>query len=427
MNAHALLERFRLTARQDIDLTLRPAYRALLAQLGHPERHLPPVIHVAGTNGKGSTCAFLRAILEAAGFKVHVYTSPHLVRFEERIRVAGSLISEQELTDILTLCEQAAEPKAITYFEAATAAAFVAFARHPADFTLLETGLGGRLDATNIVDQPLATVITRLSYDHRDYLGDTLDAIAREKAGIMKKNIPCFVAAQPSEEARRALRETAATLNVPLAMGDDAWHVTPTENGFQYRDADYRFDLPRPALLGDHQIKNAGLAIATALWAVPTLNARHLAQGLRNVAWPARLQRLPQKNIPSETELWLDGGHNDSAGEILAAQAAQWTHEDPKPLHLILGMLTTKQPDEFLAPLRPFIQGLATVNIPDEPLAFTASALAQKVERCGMGPVTAYETVSVALDALKGTAPQRILICGSLYLAGHVLRDQEAR
>ena len=331
-----ILEQFRRDHARDnatdINLTLRPVYLDLLDKLGNPHQKCPPVFHIAGTNGKGSTCAFLRAILEASGYRVHVYTSPHLVRFHERIRVAGDLIPESLLVSLLQECQTHSLPGQLSYFEIATAIAFTAFARAPADFTLLETGLGGRLDATNVVDQPLATLITRLSYDHRDYLGTTLREIAGEKAGIMRSSVPCFVAPQPNHESLEALQEAAAAKGAFLKVGGRDWTTTPNANGFHYQDAERHFDLPFPALLGVHQFSNAGLAIA-ALSVLPhPPDLPEICQGLRQVEWPARLQHLTTGKLPEmlppATELWLDGGHNDSAGEVLALQIQRWRDED---------------------------------------------------------------------------------------------------
>jgi len=431
-NSAAILERFRTGYGKDIDLTLRPAYRDLLAKLGNPHQHLPPVFHVAGTNGKGSTCAFLRAMLEAAGHTVHVYTSPHLVHFHERIRIAGHLISESELTDILSTCEKLAIPHGVSYFEAATAVAFVAFARHPADYTILETGLGGRLDSTNIIEKPLATIITRLSLDHREYLGDSIDQIAREKAGIMRPHVPCYVAAQPDDLALQSLRESATTINAPLSIGGIDWQVKPQAAGFHFSDATRIYDLPPPALLGSHQFQNAGLAIA-ALAALPQMIPETaIRQGLQKVDWPARLQHLTQgilvDLLPKDSELWLDGGHNDSAGEVLAAQIRRWQTEDgahPKPLYIVLGMLTTKQPHEFLGAFVKSVAQVRTVTIEDEPLSFTATALAEEIQKICPVLVKATHSLEAALIDLP-RQPARILICGSLYLAGKVLATLRA-
>ncbi len=422
-----ILERFRVGYGKDIDLTLRPAYRDLLAKLGNPHEKLPPVFHVAGTNGKGSTCAFLRAMLEAGGYRVHVYTSPHLVRFHERIRIAGELIEEQELTDILVECENLATPGGVSYFEVSTIAAFVAFARHPADFVILETGLGGRLDATNIVAQPLANLITRLSYDHRDYLGDDMAGIAREKAGIMRQGVPCFTAAQPQPEAMTALRDAAQKIGTPLSVGGEGWHVRETATGFHFTDATRNFDLPAPALLGAHQYLNAGLAIAALSVLPKPLSQTDIATGLRKVEWPARLQRLTNgalaKHLPTGTELWLDGGHNDSAGEVLAAQIETWRVQDgatPKPLVVILGMLTTKRVEEFLSPFAVHIAAITCIAIENEPLSYSADALVDEVGKLGLKASVA-KTVTDAVTTAATQNNTRILICGSLYLAGIVL------
>jgi dihydrofolate synthase/folylpolyglutamate synthase len=436
LSSAVILENFRRdyvqTHGRDIDLTLRPAYRDLLKTLGDPHKKLPPVFHVAGTNGKGSTCAFLRAMLEAAGYRVHVYTSPHLVRFHERIRVAGKLIEENELAEILDEIARACTPGTISYFEAATVVAFVAFARHPADFTILEVGLGGRLDATNVVTHPLAAIISRLSYDHREFLGDTLSKIAFEKAGIMKQGAPCFVAAQPDAESIVALRAAATEKKAQIFIGGEDWKVEPRgENGFHFKDKTRSLDLPLPSLIGEHQILNAGLAIA-ALAAIPKpLPVEAIARGLQTVEWPARLQKITAgalaEVLPAGWELWLDGGHNDSAGEVLAQQAARWQTIDKRPLRLIFGMLSTKSPREFLTPLQPFIERIATVDIPDEAQSLSASELAHLTCETGIENVEAAGDVPHALKKISALPePGRVLICGSLYLAGHVLHLNDA-
>jgi dihydrofolate synthase/folylpolyglutamate synthase len=430
--SHILLERFRKNFGTDIDLTLRPAYLDLLARFGNPQDHLPPVFHVAGTNGKGSTCAFLRAMLEAEGYTTHVYTSPHLVTFYERIRIAGKLIEEEELAGILAEAEKLMPPGAITLFEITTIAAFVAFARHKADFTILETGMGGRLDATNVVKKPLATIITRLSYDHIQHLGSTIDAIAREKAGIMRAGVPCFSAAQPERLALQTLIDAAVKKNAPLSVGGADWGVEERGAGFRFTDATRSLDLPPPALLGRHQYKNAGLAIAALSVLPQPLPKATIAQGLRTVNWPARLQHLTTGNlaalIPANAELWLDGGHNDSAGEILASQIKLWRKEDgaqPRPLYIVIGMLTTKRPAEFLSPFASDIEQLRAVPIPNEVLSFSAPALADEARKLGITSVGIAENVTEALRDLASqnfSVAPRIMICGSLYLAGIVLR-----
>ena len=429
--SQAIIERFRAAYGQDIDLSLRPAYLDLLEKFGNPQKHLPPVFHVAGTNGKGSTCAFLRAMLESAGYKTHVYTSPHLVSFHERIRLAGKLITEEDLVELLLTAEKLAAPGRVSYFEAWTAAAFAAFARHEADFTILETGLGGRLDATNVIENPLATIITRLSFDHREYLGDTMDKIAREKAGIMRTGSPCFSAFQPDALALKTLRMKAVKLFVSLSIGGKDWKAEERGGGFRFTDATHQYDLPQPALLGQHQYQNAGLAIASLSVLSEPLPFEAIAQGLRAVDWPARLQRLTTGPLvslaPKGAEVWLDGGHNDSAGEVLAAQIERWQKEDgqnPKPLYIVLGMLTTKVPKEFLSPFAKHIVQLRTVPINHETLGYTAEALALEARNIGLPSVIAATNVAEAfndLAKLQTSTPPRILICGSLYLAGAVL------
>ncbi len=407
---------------------IEPAYLSLLEKLGNPQKKLPPAIHVAGTNGKGSTCAFMRAILEAAGYRVHVYTSPHLVHFHERIRIAGELISEEELSEILGDCERLADKGQVSDFEAATAAMFVAFARHPADVCILEVGMGGRCDATNVIDKAAATIITRLSFDHCKYLGNSLTEIAHEKAGIMRSGVPCFAATQ-AEEALAGLRDEAAKKKAPLFIDGNDWRVEPDDKGFRFSDMQRTFNLPRPSLAGDHQLHNAGLAIA-ALSALPfSITEDAIARGLQKVEWPARLQKITQGALadllPENWELWLDGGHNDSAGEVLAAQLAKWRQEDrSKPVYLICGMLSTKDAKAFLTPMAPYAEVLRAVEIPGEILSFEAGELAVHARDAGLRSVETEKDIHAALAALarSSSGPARVLICGSLYLAGYVLR-----
>jgi dihydrofolate synthase/folylpolyglutamate synthase len=431
--ADPVLDRLKGLHPKVIDLSLDRMHR-LLAALDHPERRLPPVVHVAGTNGKGSTVAFLRAMLEAAGLRVHVYTSPHLVRFHERIRLAGRLIDDEYLAALLEECEIANAKAPITFFEVTTAAALLAFAREPADIVLLETGLGGRLDATNVVDRPAVTAITRISYDHRQFLGDTLTAIAGEKAGILKPGVPAVLAPQPSEEAWLALTARAAAIGAPIAQ----WRVEqrPAEagGGFRYESTRRRLDLDMPGLVGAHQIGNAGVALATIdelMDRLPVIVDDDAARrGLQAVEWPARLQRLVRgpllDRLPPGSELWLDGGHNDSAGEALAVQARSWAAEDPAlPLLLVYGMLASKEPREFLAPLAPHVRAMRTVAIPGEDASLPAEGTAAAARACGIPDTSAADSVALALTdlAARYPGPARILICGSLYLAGTVLAE----
>jgi dihydrofolate synthase / folylpolyglutamate synthase len=407
-----------------IDLSLDRMER-LLARLGHPERHLPPVIHVAGTNGKGSTVAFTRAILEAAGLKVHCYTSPHLVKFHERIRLAGVLILEPHLSELLEECEAANGGEAITFFEITTAAAFLAFSRTPADYLVLEVGLGGRLDATNMVATPAATCITSIGLDHQQFLGDTLELIAREKAGILKRGIPAVVGRMP-QEARAAIEVVAERVKSPLAIAGQDWDVFEQHGRLVFQDGNGLLDLPLPSLKGRHQFDNAGNAVAI----IRSLNdARigeaHMARGLTAVEWPARMQRLKGGRLSQllpDGELWLDGGHNADAGVVLA----EALNSMPKrPLAIIWGMLNTKDATQFFRPLASLADQVVTLTIPNEANAIPAEQLADTVRALGCKASTAHGLDdAVGQAAAMGPAP-RVLICGSLYLAGHVLAAEE--
>ena len=422
----AALDRLKRLHPKVIDLSLDRVHR-LLERLGRPERRLPPVVHVAGTNGKGSTVAFLRAILEAAGYRVHAYTSPHLVRFNERIRLAGELVGDGHLSELLERCEAANGDDPITYFEVTTCAAFLGFAEVPADVVLLETGLGGRLDATNVVERPSVTAITRISFDHMQFLGGTLAEIAGEKAGIMKPGVPCVLQAQPDPVPLSVIRARAAALGAPLEIGGEDWRVLPGADGFRFEGRRRALDLPPPSLAGAHQLANAGSAIACLDHLPLAVPDAAVAEGMRRVEWPARLQRLTRGPLadllPEGWELWLDGGHNDSCGEVLAAQAASW-RADGRPLSLVFGMLRTKQPADFLGPLAPHAARLAAVGIPGEENAMAAEEAAEAARSCGIAAEAAAD-VAAAVRALVAVSerPGRILVCGSLYLAGAILRD----
>lgn len=394
----------------------------LLARLGDPQDHLPPVIHVAGTNGKGSTVAFLRACLEASGKRVHVYTSPHLVRFAERIRLAGKLIDEEALVAALEECERANDGTPITFFEITTAAAFLAFARTPADFVLLEVGLGGRFDATNVIARPAATVITPVSLDHQQFLGDTVAKIAFEKAGILKPGVAAVIARQ-TQEAAAVIAARAQELGAPLYREGTEWTVAARgDGGLSYRGR-ATFDLPAPGLLGPHQYDNAGAALAV-LEHLPALalDAEALAHGLRQVEWPARLQRLRQgvlaRLMPPGAELWLDGGHNSAGGAALAAMAARWTD---KPLHLVFGMLKTHEAREFLKALAPYAASVEAIAIPGEANTLSAKEAEAAARDAGI-PATPRDGIAAAVAAAAQPGA-RVLICGSLYLAGRVLAE----
>ncbi len=414
----ALLQRMMALHPKVIDLTLDRVHR-LLEATGHPERALPPVIHIAGTNGKGSTLAMIRAGLEGAGQVTHAYTSPHLARFHERIRVAGTLIEEPALTAILDEALDRNGPDPITYFEITTVAALLAFARTPADWTLLEVGLGGRLDATNVIDRPALTVITPVDYDHQQFLGDTIDKIAAEKAGILKRGIPCVVGPQ-HEAALEVIEEQAARVGAPLLAQGQHWHVTEERGRLIYQDETGLRDLPLPNLPGPHQIGNAGMAIA----ALRHLRAGHAAfeAAVTRAEWPARMQRLTEGSLVDlarGAELWLDGGHNPAAG---AALAATLKGLPKRPTHLICGMLRTKDAEGYLAALADVSAGLTAIAIPGEAATLSAEETAAAAEAVGLKS-NAAASVEDAISAIIARAPQaRILICGSLYLAGHVLR-----
>ena len=415
----AILQRMMTFHPKVIDLTLDRMH-PILAALGHPERHLPPVIHVAGTNGKGSTQAMIRAGLEAAGAKVHAYTSPHLARFHERIRLAGDLIAEDHLTALLDECMAANGDAPITFFEITTAAAFLAFARTPADWLLLEVGLGGRLDATNVVDRPRLCVITPVSLDHQQYLGDTVDLIAGEKAGILKRGVPCVVGPQ-TPEGLAAIEARAERLGAPLMAHGQHWHAWAERGRMVFQDENGLLDLPLPNLPGPHQIDNAGAAL---------MAMRHLGMSeaaceaaVTRAEWPARMQRLrrgPLVEMAPGVDLWLDGGHNPAGGEALAATLAQMP---ARPTHLICGMLNTKDIAGYLRPLAAHAAALHAVSIPGEKNTLPAEDTARAARAVGM-KATEAASVADALAAIVATDPAaRVLICGSLYLAGTILRE----
>ena len=420
--AEAIVERLHALHPKLIDLSLGRMHRALAA-LGHPERRLPPVVHVAGTNGKGSTCAFLRAIAEAAGQRVHVYTSPHLVHFHERVRLAGTLVSDAALTAALEETEAANGGEPITVFEITTAAALLLFSRVPADLLVLEVGLGGRLDATNVVDRPVATAITSVSMDHMDFLGDTLGAIAGEKAGIIKPGIPCATGAQ-DPAAAGVIARVAAEHSAPLLARGRDWRCDIAAGGLHYADARGAIDLPPAGLPGPHQAENAGIAIAALrAWNPPWLTDIAIARGVAAAQWPARLQRLRgalAAALPEGFELWLDGGHNAGAGVALARHFPSWSD---RPLHLVVGMKKGKASTEFLKPLLPFATTLHAVAEPGQHLAMPVEdILAASGGVARPGPTVAQALARIAREG----EPGRVLVCGSLYLAGEVLKADAA-
>ncbi len=416
---------------KSIDLSLDRMW-GLLERLGNPHQHLPPVIHVAGTNGKGSVLAYLRAMLEAAGKSVHVYTSPHLVRFAERVRLNGEIIDEDDWSAILERCEELNGDAPVTFFEVTTAAAFLAFSETPADFLLLETGLGGRLDATNVVDRPLLNIITPIAVDHVQYLGDTISEIAGEKAGIMRTGVPCVLAPQDGEPETVFVTK-AAELGVPLSRAGADWQAEARGPHLVWRDATEELVLPRPALAGQHQIDNAATAVAAMrLLGDKVADEAAIAAGLTRVEWPGRLQRLTVGPLtalaPDGAEIWLDGGHNVAAGGAVADTLRDFATRDPerRPLHLIVGMLNSKDPAGFLEAFVGLADGVDTVAIPGEQASLSAEDVAAAASAVGLSACP-RASLTAAITALRedadGGPPPRILVCGSLYLAGAVLSE----
>jgi len=413
-----------------IDLSLDRMHR-LLEKLDHPERKLPPAIHVAGTNGKGSTVAYLRAMLEAAGLRVHAYTSPYLVRINECFRLGraggGVLVSDEALAAALTHCERANAGEPLTFFEAKTAAAFCLFADHPADVLLLEVGLGGRLDSTNVIEAPLASVITPISMDHTEFLGDSLAAIAGEKAAIIKRGVPAISAEQP-REAMAVIEQQARRMRSPLFAAGEGWHVNVERGRLVYQDDRGLLDLAAPRLFGQHQFDNAGLAVAT-LRAIGKLRISNSAFecGIVNAEWPARMQRISCGPLiewgPPGCEIWLDGGHNAEGGRVVAAALGDLEERVSRPLVVIAGMMANKDAAGFLANFAGLTRHIMAVAIPDQANAMPPARLADAARALGMR-VEIAAGIEPALRTLTGLAYEvspRILITGSLYLAGHVL------
>ena len=418
-----ILARLHALHPKSIDLSLGRVER-LLAALGNPERRLAPVVHIAGTNGKGSTLAMLAAILQGLGRRVDRYISPHLVRFNERILIDGAPLAEDRLAACLERCEAANEGQPITFFEITTAAAFLAFAERPADWVLLETGLGGRLDATNVVAQPRLCLIAPVSMDHESYLGDTLARIAFEKAGILKPGVPAVVGPQ-HPEAEAVITARAAELAAPLMLHGRDWRAMPTADGLVLETAGGDLALPRPSLPGTHQVENAGLAAMAALQLdEPGIDRAAIGRGLVRATWPARLQRLRTGPavalVAPGSRVWLDGGHNPAAGRVLADSLAVLARG--RELHLVVGMLTTKDLAQFLEPLLPSAASIRFVPVPGEALGRDPEDSAAIAGRLGASSTGAASVeAAVAAIAAGASAPYDVLICGSLYLAGDVL------
>ena len=420
----AILKRLLKLHPKLIDLKLDRELR-LLERIGNPQDHLPPVIHVAGTNGKGSTLAYLRAFLEASGKKVHVMTSPHLVRFNERIRLAGKLVSSRKLNQALEFCEQANGGEPITFFEITTAAALKLFSEVKADYLLLETGMGGRFDASNVVAKPLGTVITPVDYDHQNFLGNSLDKIAWEKAGILKRGAKAVFGRQ-RDEGRAVLVREAARLGVtPLIAGED-FDGRAEDGRLVYQDEQGLLDLPPPALAGPHQFDNAALAIAAARHFGLPVSEADIAKGLREVNWPARLQPVTGtllQFLPPGSELWLDGGHNAHGAAALALALGEMQARRPLPLVLIMGLMNTRKPADFLAPFAGMIEKVFALSIPGEPNAHPAATIVEQAREGGFDAVESSSILNALADAAKLGHPARVVFAGSLYLAGHVLHQ----
>ncbi len=417
----AILKRLTTLYPKFMDLSLDRQWR-LLGQLGNPQERLPPVIHVAGTNAKGSTIAYLRAMLEAAGKRVHVYTSPHLVRFNERIRIAGRLVSTRRVNDALEEVERVNAGRPITQFEITTSAALKLFAETPADYLLLEVGLGGDFDSTNVINHPLGVIITPVDFDHQKWLGYTITEIASHKAGILKRGAPAVIGRQRDEglaEIERAAKKLRIT---PFVQGRD-YDGYAQDGRLVYQDEDGLLDLPPPALIGHHQFDNAALAVAAVRHLKLPLSEAQIARGLRTVVWPARIQPLKGKlrdMLPKSSELWLDGAHNAHGAAALAVSLEEMQAARPKPLVLIVGMMNTREPADFLAPFVPMAPRLFTLTIPGEENAHPAQAIADAAQAAGL-QVTSSRSVQAALREAATIAGARVVICGSLYLAGDIL------
>ncbi len=438
MSVDAVLERLTLLHPKSIDLSLGRIKR-VLAALGHPELRLPPIVHIAGTNGKGSVGALMRAMLSAAGYKVQAYTSPHLVNFRERVRLSTGIIAEDQLIGHLEACERASVDDLITFFEVTTAAAFLAFANDPADILLLEVGLGGRLDATNLFERPRLTVITPVSLDHQGFLGDDLTSIAGEKAGVLKKSVTCVVGPQP-DEALAAIRNRAADVGAPLVEAGRDWFANEIDGRLVFQTGTSQSAYPVPALPGHHQIGNAGIALACLdQLARPDqvkspghpesfkISGAARADGLLNATWPARLQKLTggalHAALADGSELWLDGGHNPAAAAELATTIQAWNTQNPRPLYLVTGMMRTKGVASFLAPFAVLKPKVFAVPVAVEKTTHPPQHIAAAASELGLENECHDNVKDAVASIAKSEAPVRILICGSLYLAGHVLRE----
>ena len=424
-----ILERLLKLHPKLIDLSLS-RLKKLLDSLGNPEENLPPIIHVAGTNGKGSTVATLAAIYKSAGYRVHIYTSPHLVRFTERIVVSGSEISKNYLEELLIECEDANNGESITFFEITTAAAILAFSRNPADLLLLEVGLGGRFDATNVIETPTLSVITPVSMDHQDFLGKTIDEIAFEKAGILKPSVPAIIGPQ-TNKALNVIKRRALELGSSAYIFGEDWNISPANNQLIFKMGSKSCIVPRPNLLGDHQIQNAGCALAS----IKLLNGQfpvspqEIDMGLVSINWPARLQKLKEgnlvENLLEDVEIWIDRGHNQDAAKAIASTLRDWrTASREISIHMVFGALNNRCPQNFLQYFTNVIDTIRAVDIPGETNALSALEIETAARECGLKAYPAKGISPAITDIISNSSgKRRILICGSLYLAGAVLRE----
>lgn len=428
------LETFRRLHPRKIDLGLDRIKRVLGA-LGHPQNKLPPAIHVAGTNGKGSTVAFLKAMVEGSGARAHVYTSPHLVRFNERIALSGQPINDARLIDVLKRVEAANEDKPLSFFEATTAAAFLAFAETPADFAIIEVGLGGRYDATNVFT-PAACAITPIDLDHAEFLGRDIVGVAREKAGIMSPDVPVFIGPQ-RDDVRQALMLEAERVGCAAYVWGEDFRAYRQHGQIVFETPKSLTDFPAPALAGEHQIMNAGLAIAVAQNLGLSRDA--ISKGMQTVVWPARMQALRRGPLvemaqDAGAEVWLDGGHNPHAAQALATHMASLEARSPRPLILVMGILANKNAGGYLDFFEGLGAGLIAVSISDH-ASLSPETLCELAKSRGFATAIGDNLTDAMQKALNmgealsresvdqtPTSP-RILICGSLYLAGEVLAE----
>ena len=426
MKSDALINKLSQIHPKGFDLSLDRISK-LLAKLGNPHEKLPPVIHVAGTNGKGSTLAFVRAILEAQGYKVHVHTSPHLVNWHERYRLAGTLVSDDILADAIQRVADANNNKPITVFEILSAVMFVLFSEHEADFALVEVGLGGRFDATNVIPSPIACAIAPVALDHQAYLGDTIEKIAFEKAGIIKRKIPVAVGRQ-EDDVRETIEEVARKNGSRVVMAGQDFDAYRDATGFVYQDEEGLMDLPMPKLIGEHQLDNAALALATIRLAKIKVSPEAFAQGMLKVTWPGRLERLPTgkiiEQLSDHTDVWIDGGHNPSAGEAIAAELTRQNASSKRKTLLVCGMINTKEPYGYFKPFKVLDTEVIAIPVAMSEAGISPEDLAQFASEAGLETTTCnslQEGVNLAVRRLEQEPDLRVLFCGSLYMVGEVL------